>query len=69
MQYSLLAFEVVFYNPCNITSVMFKEVGGWEGAGVVGVGGQAEGGFSLPLGHRQWCCVLSRRQGCTQTTG
>ena len=35
----------------------------------VGVGGQAEGGASLPLGHRQWCCVPSRRQECTQTTG
>ena len=34
---------------------MYKEVGRcegqgwWEGAGVVGVGGQAKGGFSLPL--------------------
>ena len=27
--------------------VMYKEVGGWEGVGVVGVSGQAEGRFSL----------------------
>ena len=36
---------------------------GWVGGGgeeVVGVGGQAEGRFSLPLGHIQWCCALSR---------
>ena len=31
----------------------YKGVGGWEGLGVVGVDGQAEGGPSLPLGHRQ----------------
>ena len=30
MQYSLLVLEILFYNPCNITSVMYKEVGGWE---------------------------------------
>ena len=29
---------------------MYKGVGRWEG--VVRVGGQAEGRFSLPLGHR-----------------
>ena len=27
---------------------------------VLGVGGQAEGRFSLPLGNRQRCCVFSR---------
>ena len=39
-------------------------MGGWEGAGgsgkgqgAVGAGGQAEGGHSLQLGHRQQCCV------------
>ena len=46
----------------------YKGVGRWEGVGVVEVGGQAEGGPSLLLGHRQYCCVLSRRQECTQTT-
>ena len=30
------------------------------GVGVMGMGEQAEGGPSLPLGHRQLCCVLSR---------
>ena len=40
-----------------------------EGAGGGGMGGQAEGGLSLPLGHRQWCCVISRCQRCTQSTG
>ena len=39
------------------------------GRGRVGVGGQAEGGPSLLLGHIQWCCVTSRRPECTQTTG
>ena len=70
MQYSLLVFEIVFYNNCNITDGAYKGVDGWEGmgVGVVGAGGQAKGGHSLPLGHRQWCCALSRRQGCTQTT-
>ena len=43
----------------------YKGVGGQEG---VEVGGQIEGGPSLPLGHRQWCCALNRRQGYTQTT-
>ena len=53
----------------------YKGVGGWKGIGgerilgVGGVGGQAEGETSLPLGHRQWCCALNRRQECTQTTG
>ena len=37
--------------------------------GLVEVSGQAKGGFSLPLGHTQWCCVLSRQKKCTQTTG
>ena len=35
MQYSLLVFEIVFYNHCNIMDVVYK--------GVVGVGEQAEG--------------------------
>ena len=35
----------------------------------MGVGGQAKGGPSLPLGYRQWCCVPSRWQECTQTSG
>ena len=26
MQYSLLVFEIVFYNPCNIMGVIYKEV-------------------------------------------
>ena len=39
MQYSLLVFEIVFYNPCDITDGTYK--------GVVGAGGQAEGGPSL----------------------
>ena len=50
MQYSLVVFEIVFYNPCNIMDGAYKGVGG---VGVLGVGRQAEGGPSLPLGHRQ----------------
>ena len=30
------------------------------GSGIVGVDGQAESGFSLPLEHTQWCSALSR---------
>ena len=46
MQYSLLVFEIVFYNPCNITDGAYKGVGGWEGwGGVVGVGGKPEAGY------------------------
>ena len=48
----------VFYT-CNITDGAYKGVGGWEGGeGVVWVGGQDEGGLSLPLSHREWT-VLS----------
>ena len=50
---------------CNTMGVVYKGVGGWKGAGVVGVSGQAEGQLFLPSGHRQWHCVLSRQQGCT----
>ena len=43
MQYSLLVFKIVFYNPCNIMGVAYKgEVGGRR-VEVVRVGGQAEG--------------------------
>ena len=59
MQYSLLVFEIVFYNTCNITGTVYEGVGEWEGVGSGGGGRQVESGFSLPLGHRQWCCVLS----------
>ena len=31
MQHSLLVFEIVFYNPCNIMSVVCKGVCRWEG--------------------------------------
>ena len=41
VQYSLLVFEIVFYNICNITDGAYKGVGGWEGVGVVGWGGWA----------------------------
>ena len=69
MQYSLLVFEIVFYNSCNITGVAYKGWVGGRGWGVVGVGEQAKGEFSLFLDHRQGCCVLSRQRGCIQTTG
>ena len=65
MQYSLLVFKIVFYNTCNITDGPYKGVSG--GKVVVRVGGQAEGGPSLPLSHRQCCCALSRRKGCMYT--
>ena len=42
---------------------------GGGGGGCKRVRGQVEGGPSLPLGHRQWHCVPSRQQDCTQTTG
>ena len=32
--------------------VAYMGVAGWEGIEVVGIGGQTEGGLSLPLGHR-----------------
>ena len=41
----------------------------------VGVGGGGEGGWEaecrlhLPLGHRQWCCVLSKGQIQVQSKG
>ena len=43
MHYSLLVFEIVFYNSCNTKDGAYKEVGGWVGGGLglVGVGGQA----------------------------
>ena len=48
--------------------VTYKEAGGWEVAGVVEVGEQAEGALSLLLGRTsEWCCVLSRWQGCMYT--
>ena len=34
----------------------------WMGGGMVGMDGQVKGRPSLPLGHRQWCCALSRQQ-------
>ena len=43
MQYSLLAFEIVFYNHCNIMGVAYKGVGGWVG-GQEGADGQDKGG-------------------------
>ena len=50
VQYSLLVFEIVSYNPCNITGAVYKGLGG---SGGQGVGWQAEGGLTLRLGHRQ----------------
>ena len=38
MQYSLLVFEIVFYNPCNITDGTYKGVDRWERVG--GGGGE-----------------------------
>ena len=47
---------------------------GWGeqwGRGGVSSGGRmvAEGGLYLPLGHRQQCCVFSKRKKQTQSTG
>ena len=61
MQYSLMVFEIVFYNLCNIMDgayrgwVVERGGGGWlRGVGVVGVGGKpSEGRLSLSLDHRQ----------------
>ena len=50
VQYSLLVFEIVFYNCCNIMGVACKGLSGWEG--VVGLGGQAKGGPFLLLGYK-----------------
>ena len=48
----------ISYSPFNISGVMYKGMGGWKGGGDGGGGWETEGGFFLPLGHRQWCCVL-----------
>ena len=58
MQYLLLVFDIVFYNPIISRVLCIK---GWMGgrrAGVARVGEQAEGRLSLSLGHRQ-CAVFS----------
>ena len=34
------------------------------GGAAVEVGGKAEDGPSLLLGHREWCCALNRRLEC-----
>ena len=44
MHYSLLVFEIVFYNHCNITDGTYKGMGGWEGAGDGGGGWVGGGG-------------------------
>ena len=38
VHYSLLVFEMVIYDPCNITGVMYKGMGRWEGVGGGGGG-------------------------------
>ena len=43
--------------------------GGWERGGGGGGGWEAKGGLHLPLGHKQWCCVFSKRQIQAQCTG
>ena len=57
--------------------VTYKEVGRWEGGWWGWEGGWWgwDGGWwgwvgKLKAGplHRQWCCVPSRQQECTQTT-
>ena len=48
--------------------VVYEGIGGYEGATMVKLGGQAEGGLFLPLEHRQWCCILSKWQICTKST-
>ena len=59
VQYSLLVFEIYFTAPViSLVSLIREWVGGWEGEGVCGVGGQTKGGPYLPLCHRQRCCVL-----------
>ena len=56
MQYLLLVFEIVFYNPCSIMVAMYKGlVGGGRGE-LVRVDGQVEGGPSLTMGHRLVLC-------------
>ena len=45
MQYSLLVFEIVFYNHCNVTGVAYKEVDGWEGGGEGGWVGKSKVGL------------------------
>ena len=49
MHYSLLVFEIDFYDSCNTMVVLYKGlVGGREWGGVVvGVDGRAEGRLSL----------------------
>ena len=58
MQYSLLVFEIVFYNSCNIMGVAYKGVSIREGAGDGGVGGWV-GKLKLgSLAIRPWIVVL-----------
>ena len=63
MQYSLLVFEIDFYNPCNIMDGKYKEVGGWEGGGGSG-GGWANRRRALPAIRPQTVVLCSQ-----QTTG
>ena len=60
-----------FLQSCNIMRVVYRggQVGGGRGRWWEWVGGQVEGRFSLPLGHQQWCCPLSKWQICAQPIG
>ena len=60
MQYSLLVFEIVFYNPCNITDGVYKGVGGGGGGG----GGWASRRQAFPAIRLQTVVLCSQ-----QTTG
>ena len=53
-QYLLMVFES-FYNPVISQVSCIREWVVGRGGGLVGVGGQAEGGFSL----QKWCSDLS----------
>ena len=60
MQYSLLVFEIAFYNPCNNMDGACKGMGGWEGGGGGG-GGWASRRQALPAIRPQTAVLCSQQ--------
>ena len=64
MQYSLLVFEIVFYNLCNITDGTYKVVCG-RGRG--GVGGCTSQRRALPAIRTQTVVLCPQQMTCMYT--